>query len=89
MLEVCTCDDEDSEEEEEEEEAAQVDEVVDHRKDENAEQCSKRLKLTSVVWYTAAKRLGSGQALCLLCDKVFAVGDVRKHVVKSPSGRKE
>ena len=37
MLLVCTCDEEDSEEEGEEE-AAQVDEVVDHREDETAEQ---------------------------------------------------
>ena len=29
------------------------------------------------------------KALCLLCDKAFAVGDVRKHFVKSPSGREE
>ena len=27
--------------------------------------------------------------MCLLCDKAFAVGDERKHVVKSPSGREE
>ena len=57
MLEVCTCDDEDSEEEEGEEEAAQVDKVVDHREGETAEQqCAKRLKLSSSVWYTAAMR---------------------------------
>ena len=58
MLVVCTCDEEDSEEEGEEE-AAQVDEVVDHREDKTAEQCAKRLKLTSSVWYTASKRLVS------------------------------
>ena len=45
-----TCDDEDSDEEVGgEEEAAQVDEVVDHREEETAEQCAKRLKLTSAV----------------------------------------
>ena len=57
-----TCDDEDSDEEVGgEEEAAQVDEVVDHGEDKTAEQCAKRLKLTSAVWYTAAKGLEVGK----------------------------
>ena len=45
------------------------------RRNESAEQCAKRLKFISAVWNTAAKNLGAGTAVCLICDKVFALVD--------------
>ena len=46
---------------------------------------AKKLKLSSPVWYTAATKLDSGEALCQVCNKVFSAKDsspsnITKHV---------
>ena len=91
MEEVCL---DDREEVEVEEGESEEEEDSDGQQEEGPEVIAKKKKLTAAVWFTAAKKLDSGKALCLVCKLVFSLGDgspsnVRKHVIKRHSGSPE